>query len=119
VLEYETNAVGHAEVLGSVPAGIVSPAPTDLAKLARMTSNNSLQTALAMSHSVLPVAAASSRRDRLPIQWSRDRGGVGSASAAALPCCDATGSARRGDPRRSLFAWMGIPDQLLSRTGRL
>jgi hypothetical protein len=57
-LEYETNALGHAEVLGSVPAGIVSPAPTDLAKLAKMTSNNSLQTALAMSPTVRPVAGS-------------------------------------------------------------
>ena len=39
-LEYETNAVGHGEVLGSVPAGI------------------SLQTALAMFHTVRPVAGS-------------------------------------------------------------
>jgi len=37
---------------------LVAPAPTDLAKSARMASNSGLQMALAMFHTVRPVAGS-------------------------------------------------------------
>src|SRR5215475_5153562 len=44
---------------------LVGPAPTDLAKSARMSSNISLQTALAMFHTVRPLAES---RDVEPLE---------------------------------------------------
>ena len=65
-LEDEMNAIGHAHIVGAVPTGPVelqhdalfAPAATDLAKSARMSSNISLQTALATFHTVWPVAGS-------------------------------------------------------------
>jgi hypothetical protein len=65
-VEHEANAVGQGEVLRPCqPAfssvkhdALVGPGPTDLAKSTRMSSNNSLQTALAMFHAVQPVAGS-------------------------------------------------------------
>jgi hypothetical protein len=68
-LEYQTNAVGHGEVLGSVPAGIVElkhDAPIVVGahrsgKSTRTSSKNSSQTALAIS---TPSGRSPARRNR-------------------------------------------------------
>ena len=62
-LEDEPDAIRYLEVLRPMPAGVVElqddalgPAPTDLAKSARMASNISLLMLFETFHTVWPVA---------------------------------------------------------------
>jgi len=65
-LEDEADAVRYGHVFRAVPARLIhlqhdalrGPAPTKLAKSARMSSNISLQTASATFHTVRPLAGS-------------------------------------------------------------